>query len=288
MSLWLDLLGAEIRRIPTRTFGHTRIAEAGAKDAPPLFLLHGIGGHLEAYAKNVVPLSKDFHVIAYDYPGHGLSDKPLLDYTPATFVQHLGEVMDSLGIEKAHLSGESLGGWTVGQFAVNHPERVDRLMLNTAAGLPIVTDKGRAELEGLKALSAKNADHAPTYQSVEARMQWLFSPKNHHMIEPEMIETRLAHYSRPDTRPAMQRVLEIIGMHDDYLIPVEKIRAETLYLWTIDNPVHDIETARRAAAKQSNAEVYVMKGDAGHWPQWEQAEEFNDVCRRFFQTGKAA
>ena len=43
--------------------------------------MHGIGGHLEAYAKNVLPLSSDFHVVAFDFVGHGLSAKPLdIDY----------------------------------------------------------------------------------------------------------------------------------------------------------------------------------------------------------------
>jgi len=62
-------------------------------------------------------------------------------------VEHLAQLMDALGLEKANLSGESLGGWVAGLFAAQHPERVERLMLNTAAGLPILTDQGRNDIQ---------------------------------------------------------------------------------------------------------------------------------------------
>ena len=82
MSLWLDFMGAEIRYVETASYGKTRIAEAGKGNKETILFLHGVGGHCEAYAKNVVALSDEFHVIAYDYVGQGMSDKPLLDGQP--------------------------------------------------------------------------------------------------------------------------------------------------------------------------------------------------------------
>jgi HOMODA hydrolase len=98
MSLWLDLLGAEIRYVSTPTFGNIRIAEAGKGNAETILFQHGLNGHLEAYAKNLIPLSKDFHVIAFDYAGHGLSDKKIPDYNPAVFAEQVRELMDALNI----------------------------------------------------------------------------------------------------------------------------------------------------------------------------------------------
>ena len=60
MSVWLDFLGAEIRFVDTPTYGRVHIAEAGKGNAETLILMHGIGGHIEAYSKNVDSLSKDF------------------------------------------------------------------------------------------------------------------------------------------------------------------------------------------------------------------------------------
>jgi HOMODA hydrolase len=284
MSLWLDLLGAEIRFVDTPSFGRVRIAEAG-RGKEPLLFLHGIGGHLEAYAKNVVPLAADFHTIAYDYVGHGLSALRPFD-SPLVLVEHLQELLNVLGIQQANLSGESLGGWVSGHFAVRHPQRVKRIMLNTAAGIPIATEKGRADLEALKALSAKNVQQTPTTESVRARMHWLFHPKNHGMVDDELVGTRLRFYLQPEMREVMPKVLSMIPRHDEFLIPLERVQCETLFLWTADNPVHDVESARRACAQVARGQFYLMKSDAAHWPQYEAAEEFNAVTRKFFATGR--
>ena len=117
MSLWLDFLGTEIRYVQTPTFGRVRIAEAGRGHSDVLLFQHGLNGHLEAYAKNIHALSSKFHVIAFDYAGHGLSDKHIDDYNPSIFAEQLRELMDALNIQSAHLSGESLGGWVSGLFA---------------------------------------------------------------------------------------------------------------------------------------------------------------------------
>ena len=134
MSLWLDFMGAEIRYVKTASYGKTRIAEAGTCNKETLILLHGVGGHCEAYAKNVVALSDEFHVVAYDYVGQGMSDKPLLDYTPMVLVDHLRELMDALGVKQAHLLGESTAGWVSGLFTIEYPDRDSKLNLITPAG----------------------------------------------------------------------------------------------------------------------------------------------------------
>ena len=231
MSLWLDMLGATVRTLHTRNFGPVRVAEAGVGNPETVVFLHGIGGHLEAYAKNVVALGERFHTVAYDFLGHGLSAKPVLNYSPPLLVDHLNEVLDALGKRSAHLCGESLGGWVSGLFAAAHPERVQRLILNTAAGLPILGDKGRADLAALIDLSRKAATQGPpTHASILARMQWLF-------------------------------------------------------LWTEDNPVHDVETARQSAAQVPGSQLYVMRAPSAHWPQYEAPEEFNGVVERFLADG---
>lgn len=289
MSLWLDFMGSEIRYIETPNYGKTRIAEAGRGNKETIIFLHGVGGHLEAYAKNIVALSDRFHVIAYDYISHGLSDRlPDIEYTPLVFVDHLRELMDSMGIDKANLSGESMGGWVSGLFAVKYPERVHRLNFNTAAGLPIITEKGRKELQDLVDLTAKATTQGPpSFDSIKNRMKWLFHPANHDsMITDELVNTRLTCYSQAGSKETAPKVLAMIGMHDDFLIPMEKIKAETLFLWTEDNPCHDIECAKNSAAKIPGSQLYIMKKDSAHWPQYESPEEFNKVARQFFSTGK--
>jgi len=82
------------------------------------------------------------------------------------------ELMNALGIERAHLSGESLGGWVSGFLAVKYPERVGKLMLNTAGGVPIVSVKGRAYMDNLMTLSKKAAGGGPTFETIKLRIGW--------------------------------------------------------------------------------------------------------------------
>lgn len=283
MSLWLDYLGAEISFIETVSFGKIRVAQAGNKNLPPLIFMHGIGGHLEAYAKNLVALSNQFHVISFDFLGMGLSNKPAIDYSPILLVEQLAELMNAMDLGAAHLSGESLGGWIAGLFSVKYPNRVLKLNLNTAAGLPIVTDKGRQDLENLVNLTKQASTQGPpTFASVKKRMEWLFHPANQEkFLTDELINTRLSFYLSKGSKEAAPRVLSMIGQHDDFLIPLSKIQQPTLLIWTNDNPVHDTECARNANVRIPNSELYIMKSAAAHWPQYEAADEFNEVLSSF-------
>lgn len=285
MSLWLNFLGAEIRYVETPTFGRIRIAEAGKNNAEVILFQHGLNGHLEAYAKNLLALSAKFHVIAFDYVGHGLSDKKVDDYTPAVFAEQLRELMDALKIEAAHLSGESLGGWVSGLFAAKYPDRVKRLMLNTAGGIPVVSAKGKQDMANFMALNKANVDKMPNRDTVTARMQWLMHPNNHHLLKDELIDLRLRIYLAPETRRVAPTINAVIQRHDEFLIPLEQLRAQTLFLWTVDNPIHDLEAAKAAAARVPGSQFYVMRGDAAHWPQYELPEEFNAVTEQFFLHG---
>lgn len=285
MSLWLDFLGTEIRYIQTPTYGKIRIAEAGRNNKEIILFQHGLNGHLEAYAKNIFALSSRFHVIAFDYVGHGLSNKKIDDYDPEVFSDQLKELMDSLHIERAHLSGESLGGWVSGIFAARYPHRVNRLMLNTAGGIPIVSHKGKEDMKNFMALNKANVDKVPNLDSVTARMKWLMHPNNHHLLKEELIDLRLRIYLAEETRRVAPVINAVIQRHDEFLIPLESLKCETLFLWTADNPIHDLEAAKAAAQQVPHSKFYLMQGDAAHWPQYELPDEFNAVTEQFFTHG---
>ncbi len=282
MSLWIDMVGTQIRYVDTPTFGRIRVAEAGPRDAPAILFQHGIGGHLEAYCKNLVPLSDEFRCIAFDYVGHAMSNRKAMEYTPPVLADQVAELMDALELKKAHLSGESLGGWVSGFFAVIYPERVDRLMLNTGAGIPIVSDKGRADMLDLMERSKKAAGLAPTFDSVKHRIAWLIHPNNQHLVTDELVNLRLKFYLMAGGREVTPMVNRMLARHDEFLLPLEQIRHETMLLWTRDNPIHDLECAQAAVKRIPRGSLYVMKADGAHWPQYEDPEEFNRVARAFF------
>ncbi|QKS01147.1 alpha/beta hydrolase [Sphingomonas sp. CL5.1] len=291
MSIWIDFLGAEIRYVDTPTFGRVRIAEAGRDNPEALFLMHGIGGHIEAYSKNVVTLGKHFHVIAFDFVGHGLSEKKTdIEYPPQNYAEQLKELMDVLGIGKAHISGESLGGMVAAHFAIKYPERTMRVILNTTGGIPIASEKGRQDLIDLANLTQANVGKPPSFESILGRMRWLIYEGNWDLLTEELVESRLAIYTQPDFQKSAPLVFARLNKAKDGdtmpdMVDLERIEAETLLLWTTHNPIHDVAAAELALPRLRKGKMYVMRKDCGHWPQYESPDEFDAIVVKYLNTG---
>ena len=99
-----------------------RYFEAG--QGPAVILLHGMGSNKETWMGNFGALAAGYHVYAIDQIGFGHSDKPLLDYKVATFVDFLNAFMQTQNLGKATLVGNSFGGWIALDFASQHPSMV--------------------------------------------------------------------------------------------------------------------------------------------------------------------
>ena len=102
---------------------------------PALLLIHGLGGDADEWAFCFEPFSRSHRVIALDLIGFGRSDKPLIEYRIAVFVEVLEQFLESLNIERPSVLGESLGAWIAASFGLKFPQRVDKLILVDAAGV---------------------------------------------------------------------------------------------------------------------------------------------------------
>src|SRR2546427_12796339 len=104
-------------------------------EGEPLLLVHGTGGHAENYIRNIAPLARHFRVIAIDLLWHGRSQTTgFVSEVLPPLVDQLRDVLDTLKIERAHVEGQSLGGWVVMLFALAHPERLSKLIVTTPMG----------------------------------------------------------------------------------------------------------------------------------------------------------
>ncbi len=99
---------------------------------PPLLLLHGNGEDGGYFVHQTEYFSRHYTVYALDTQGHGQSPRGAGPFTMARFAQDLLDFMDEQKLERAHLLGFSDGGNIALTFALLHPERVDRLVLNGA------------------------------------------------------------------------------------------------------------------------------------------------------------
>jgi len=280
-SIWRDLQAVPFEQGYLDVGGcRTRYLHAGAEDQPTLVLLHGSAGHAEAYVRNLDAHAAHFSTWAIDMVGHGFTDKPGHPLEVEHYVEHLLAFLDEIGVERAHLSGESLGGWVVSRAAIDHPERVDRLVLNTAGGSQ-ADPEVMARIRTLSMAAAEN----PDWETVGARIRWLMADKERNY--DDVIASRQAVYRQPGFVGAMDDILALqdpeirarnIVSPEDY----GRIAAPTLVLWTSDDPTADVSEGRRIATMIPGAEFVVMEG-CGHWPQYEDPAEFNRIHLDFLR-----
>ncbi len=102
----------------------------------PLIMLHGNGESCDYFERQISYFSSDFHVIAIDTRGHGLSPRGEKPFTIKQFAEDLHDFMDEKGIEKAILLGFSDGGNIALTFALKYPERVERMIVDGANLFP--------------------------------------------------------------------------------------------------------------------------------------------------------
>lgn len=290
-TVWVDLLGSQT--VYRGKKYRTRVIEAG--EGEPLILVHGIGGHAEAYSRNIVRLGRTCRAMSIDLVWHGLSSKPAFD--PRTIPVYAGQIldlMDSIGAERASIEGESLGGWVALWLALHHADRLNKIVLNTNAG--VVFKQGKVDIrpdEGTNLLRDRSiaAVQNPEPGTIRKRLEWLMASPDR--VTDELVDIRCAFYSEPETRKALTSVFDAAftpgspGQADR--IPEDKlreIRVPTLVLWSDKNPGAGADVGERTASLIPGSQYYCIK-DAAHWPQWEKPEEHDRVVAAFLQ-GKAA
>lgn len=244
-----------------------------------MILLHGTGGHAEAYVKNIEAHAEHFHVYAIDMVGHGYTDAPDIGYHMQCYVDFMKDFLDAIGADKAHISGESLGATVASWFALQYPDRVGKIVMNTGMMLP-PDEAGAVELRDLLERSRKAAG-SPDRNAVRQRMRWLMHRDED--VTDEIVEVRYRIYQQPGRAAVIRKIAEqSIGA---LLDPVEQekwykpellqqLPCPTLVLWTRYNPGQLVPLAEQGAALIPDSELVVLENSA-HWPQWEEPEAFN-------------
>ena len=194
------------RRLATRRCATTcacTITKRASAIRETVVLLHGGGPGASSwsnFSKNIAVLAQHFHVLAVDQPGYGQSDKHTeheqYNRYSATALLNL---FDQLGIERAALVGNSLGGGTAVRFALDNPKRAGRLVLMGPGGLS-VNLFAPDPTEGVKLLGKFTVD--PTRENMEKFLRiMVFDQK---LVTPELIDERFAIASQPESLAAAQ------------------------------------------------------------------------------------
>ncbi|RLG04309.1 MAG: hypothetical protein DRN68_09960 [Thaumarchaeota archaeon] len=246
-----------------------RVAEAGDKNNPTILLIHGLGGAIESWMSNFIPLSKKLHVIALDLPGFGFSDKPLINYTLEYYSDFISVFASSMNCQKINLVGHSMGGLIVLETTLNNPELVDRLILVDVAGV------GDEAAEIIK----KHMGEDWTLDKLK-KFYEDFIVGEYRTVDEELLKYSLKLYHEdPHLRHAYRCCLEFLGAKRNEE-RFSKITHPTLIIWGSMDRLVPPKYGYRLHRVLKNSRLMIFKG-AGHSPHVEVPERFNSAIIEF-------
>jgi pimeloyl-ACP methyl ester carboxylesterase len=255
-------------------------------DGPPLVLLHGSGPGATSWSnfkQNLPALSQHFRVLAVDQPGYGKSDKPPFSREDSIFQvtsRALVGLFDELGIEQAHILGNSLGGANALRFAIDHPERVSRMVLMGPGGAAVNIFSPPLS-EGFKLLRTFFGADNPTRDQLEAFIRIMVFDQD--LVTEELIDERFAAAVEPDQLDGARRVQESmqnLPENDQLWRYLHKIRHPILMTWGRDDRVLPLDMAIFAMRRLPDARLHVFP-KCGHWAQVEHQHEFDRLTIDF-------
>lgn len=267
--------------------------EAGTEHSETVLLLHGGGPGASAwsnFAANIPVFAKSFHTVAPDQPGFGLSDKPTEH--PQYFVHSAGAVvalLDELGIERAHIVGNSLGGGAAVRLALDYPDRAGKLVLMGPGGLS-VNVFAPDPTEGVQNLARFAAPPGPTREKLETFLRTMVYDQS--LITDELIDERFAAASTPESMAAMAAMGKSFMDPETYeqgmlWREAHRLRQPVLLTWGREDRVNPLDGALVALKNIPRAQLHVF-GRCGHWAQLEKFDEFNRLAIDFLGGGKGS
>jgi len=268
------------RTVPTADH---RISLLEAGTGPPAIAIHGLGATKASFLATVAALAPRFRVIAIDLPGFGDSDKPVgAPYDARYFATSVVQLLDALGLERAHLIGNSLGGRVALEAALRDPERVDRMALLApslawrrrrpwAPALRLV----RPELGMLPHAPRPVVEHVLDRFMPEARTGWAAAGVDEFLRSFLTPRGRAAFYAA-----ARQIYLEEPEGANGFWPRLRELSVPSLFVWGRRDTLVPLAFARHVTEAVPAAEHLEL--DCGHVPQMELPRETHAAIERFF------
>jgi 3-oxoadipate enol-lactonase len=228
----------------------------------PLVLLEGLGGDIAGWRRSIPRLAAELRMVAFDHRGNGRSTAPDVPMTMATFVEDAVAILDHLGIERAHLYGQSFGGMVAQEAAITAPERIRSLIL-------ACTHPGVRHAVPVRTAVPKDRPWEALYSERFLREH----PEE--VAEDQRLGTPQAPRMARRQWEAMQRF--------DALDRLPSLRVPTLVLHgTEDRTVHP-DNARILAERIPDARLIMLEG-AGHVYHAEQPEAADAAVLEFVRS----
>ena len=263
--------------------------EAG--EGPPLIMLHGGGPGATSWSnfkQNLPALTQHFRCLLVDLPGYGKSDKslfetPIWDY----YTDVLADMMDALGLERAHFAGNSHGGATAIKMALNHPDRVDRLV-SMGGGALTVRILTPVNIYGQAGQSITGYFAEPSRDAMRAYLQRLvYDPSS---VTDDIVEERFLSAADPGHEKFMKHVYSAWARQDktgpvmdlEAWKRIDQIPHRTLLTWGRDD-LNPLDGTLFALQHMPDCRLYVFP-KCGHWVMVEHPREWEQAVLGFLSV----
>ena len=248
------------------------LRDEGPRDDPePIVLIHGTSASLHTWDGWTAALQKERRVIRMDLPGFGLTGPaPDSDYRMERYADFIVALMGQLGVRQAVLAGNSLGGGIAWRTAVQHPDRVSRLVLVDASGYPLQSTSvplgfRLAQIDGLKPVMSRLLPRS----MIEASVRNVYA--NPDKVTPELVDRYYELTLRAGNRESLTQRMKLRETDALYAGLISSIRQPTLILWGAQDRLITEPSGQRFHQDIAGSRYEVFEG-LGHVPQEEDPE----------------
>jgi len=262
--------------------------DIGEGDSPPVLLVHGLGGQWQNWLENIPRIARERRVLALDLPGHGRSEMPREKITIQGYGRAVDGFLERLGVGRAHVVGNSMGGFVSSELAIQFPERVERLVLVSAAGISNTSLYRAPALTIGRVATALTAITAARHRSMAKRpitrhAAIALVARHPSLLKPDLVwEGLMKGAGKPGFDDALRANLEY-----DFRERLPEIQAPTLVVWGEKDSILSVHDAGEFERLIPDARKVVME-DTGHVPMVERPIAFNDLVMQFLaETGPA-
>jgi pimeloyl-ACP methyl ester carboxylesterase len=285
---WRDINWREHLReteIDGRRVNYVDIGEDG--DGPPVVFVHGLGGAWQNWLENLPRTAQERRVFALDLPGFGHSEMPRRDITIPGYGRCVNEFCEQLGLSEVVLVGNSMGGFVAAEVAIQVPQRVERLVLVSAAGITITNLRRRPVQTWGRVVTAVGSYGAANSRAVVVR------PRLRHLAlafvarHPSRLRADLCwEQVHASGTPGFMDALDALSDYD-FRDRLGEISCPTLLVWGTEDMLVPVEDANEFERRIPNARKILMT-DTGHVPMLERPVTFNNCLIEFLAEPREA
>lgn len=264
--------------------GGLRLHYNDAGEGEVVIMLHGSGPGASGWSnfhRNIGAfVEAGYRVILLDCPGFNKSGPIVTDISRFLLnAQATKGLMDVLGIEKAHIVGNSMGGGSALAFALEYPERLDKMILMGAGGVgggvSIFTP---LPMEGIKLLFQLYRE--PSVENIKKMLNvFVYDPSQ---LTEDLIHGRFENMMK--NQEHLENFMKSMELNPiqltDYTPRLGQIKNESLVIWGRDDRFVPLDWGLKLVWGLPNSRLHVF-GKCGHWAQWEHAEPFNRLVLDF-------